>query len=1179
MSLVASPVTGLVSPSASLRSGLVDQEARDAIAHDLDTTLVVEAAAGTGKTTALVGRVLALLETGRATLASLVAVTFTEKAASEMKFRLRGEIEKALAQSPAEAQAINLRRARHELEIARITTIHGLCAELLRERPIEARVDPLFTVASEDDTELLFSECFERWFHDVLENPPESIARVLRRRSKDSRGEGPRDLLRSDALRLVDQRDFDGPWERRPFDRIKAIDDILDELRVLGQFAKKASDKTYLVEHLEKVARAMDEIARREAVRGRDYDGLESELRKLCKERSWNWQGGRSRDYGSGLLRADIVAKRDAVKQKLEDVLALVDADLASKLQSDLMPLVRQYEELKAQRGLIDFLDLLTKTRDLLVHSPEVRALLAQRTTHVLVDEFQDTDPTQAEILLLLAGDPHAPITGGVAEAGVLAPLPGKLFVVGDPKQSIYRFRRADMGFYESVKTRLVDAGARVLRLSTSFRSAPSLQAFANEAFRPLMDGSPGQAQYVDLAPIRPEPPDHPTIVALPIPEPYSDYGKVTNWSIDTSCPDAVGAFVDWLVNESGYTVEEGGQRVPLRPGHIAFLFKRLTAFGEDATRPYVRALESRKIAHVLVGGRSFYEREEVLALKNVLAAIEWPDDELSVYATLKGPFFAFTDEELLVHRVASNGSINPLKPVDQTLLPATAVPVAGALAFLGSLHRTRNRRPIPDTIRTFLEHTRAHAGVAIWPAGEQALANVLRFMEIARHFELRRATSFRAFLRKLERDADRGGTSEATLAEEGAEGVRMLTVHKAKGLEFPVVVLCDPTAPPTHKEPSRFVNAKEKKWVTPLCFCSPYELIDEANRARLLEEDKAESHRLLYVAATRAKEMLVLPVCGDERLPDSWQAPLHPCVYPSSRMRRRSGEAPFVPAGFGEDSVLKRGNKVDRVTEDSVRPGLHQPELPNAPRVTWWDPAKLVLEKEDEAGLRQARILAADDGGRADNSAREHAQWKTRMTEARTRGEEPAVVLHTVTLDAKNARATAAPPVTVDLVRASGSDLGRDGRARVSGRLFGTLVHATLASAPFDAKPKDLAAIALHHARMLGAPEELCAEALARVKAALAHELMREAARAPRIMREVPITTAATQPSRDVMDGVIDLAYGSPTTGWTVVDFKTDADADLTRSRDAYEAQVRTYCGALTELTGAPARGVLFVV
>ena len=284
-------------------------------------------------------------------------------------------------------------------------------------------------------------------------------------------------------------------------------------------------------------------------------------------------------------------------------------------------------------------------------------------------------------------------------------PVPGKLFLVGDPKQSIYRFRRADVALYEEVKERLRHVGAEVLHLTTSFRAPPSIQSFVNLAFAPEMaagtDG--GQAAYVPLEPSRPEIIGRPTLVALPVPRPYGDFGKIVNWRIDESFPEAVGAFIAWLVKESGWTVEEDGGAVPIRPRHVAILFRRFRNFGADITRAYVRALELRRIPHVLVGGRSFHDREEIIALRNALTAIEWPDDELKVFATLRGPFFAIGDEALLVFRqqVGDNGDLktrrlNPMRTTDRATLNPLAIEVADALDVLKLLHVRRNHRNPP---------------------------------------------------------------------------------------------------------------------------------------------------------------------------------------------------------------------------------------------------------------------------------------------------------------------------------------------------------------------------------------------------------------------------------------------------------------------------------------------------
>src|SRR5262249_41500143 len=322
--------------------------------------------------------------------------------------------------------------------------------------------------------------------------------------------------------------------------------------------------------------------------------------------------------------------------------------------------------------------------------------------------------------------------------------------------------------------------GAELLHLTTSFRAPPSIQTFVNGAFAPAIAADAEASGHVPLERWRPETTDRPTIVALPVPRPYGDFGKVTDWRINESLPGAIGAFVEWLINESSWTVEEERRPVPIRPRHIAILFRRFRSFRSDVTRPYVRALEARRIPHVLVGGRSFHDREEVIALRNAITAIEWPDDELKVFATLRGPFFALSDEALLVFRQQINGDgglqirrLHPMHPVDRTKLDSTLQQVADALVLLGELHVERNGRPIAQTILMLLDAIRAHAGIAMWPTGEQALANCLRLVDLARRFERRGASSFRAFVERIEDDAEAGQAEDAPIVEQGTEGVR----------------------------------------------------------------------------------------------------------------------------------------------------------------------------------------------------------------------------------------------------------------------------------------------------------------------------------------------------------------------------------------------------------------------
>jgi ATP-dependent helicase/nuclease subunit A len=389
------------------------------------------------------------------------------------------------------------------------------------------------------------------------------------------------------------------------------------------------------------------------------------------------------------------------------------------------------------------------------------------------------------------------------------------------------------------------------------------------------MTASPdrGQAAYVTLEKSRPELQGQPTLVALPVPRPYSDYGRVTKRQIDESFPPAVGAFIHWLISESGWIVEEDGKPTAIRPRHIAILFRRFRNFGADVTRPYVRALEGRRIPHVLVGGRSFHECEEVIALRNALAAIEWPDDELSVFATLRGPFFALNDEALLLFRqeVETDGTLrtrrlNPMRPIDRATIPPETAGVADALELLRDLHIGRNHRPIAQTIMMLLQAVRAHAGLALWPTGEQALANTQRLIDVARQFE-RSASSFRAFVNKLDLDGEHGEADEAPIVEEGTEGVRLITVHKAKGLQFPVVILADPTCSAARDDPSRHVDIVRRVWLEPLCGSAPVELLEAAAEEQQREQD--EAIRVAYVATTRARDLLVASLRrpGDRRL------------------------------------------------------------------------------------------------------------------------------------------------------------------------------------------------------------------------------------------------------------------------------------------------------------------------
>ena len=854
---------------------------------------------------------------------------------------------------------------------------------------------------------------------------------------------------------------------------------------------------------------------------------------------------------------------------------------------------IAEYELLKTRAGRLDFLDLLIKACNLIRDNATVRNELQRRYTHFFIDEFQDTDPLQVEILLLLAAD--NPATTDWRDA---RPVPGKLFLVGDPKQSIYRFRRADIALYEEVKERLIRSGAELLHLTTSFRAPPSIQSFVNTAFSRAMTASPdrGQAAYVALEKSRPEIQGRPTLVALPVPRPYSDYGRFAKYQVDQSFPHAVGAFIHWLIDESGWTVAEDGDVTAIRPRHIAILFRRFRNFGADVTRAYVRALEARRIPHVLVGGRSFHECEEIIALRNALAAIEWPDDELSVFATLCGPFFALNDEALLLFRqeVDNDGPLktrrlNPMRPIDRATIPPATAEVADALELLRDLHIGRNRRPIAQTIMMFLEAVRAHAGLALWPTGEQALANTQRLIDMARQFE-RNASSFRAFVNKLDIDAQRGEADEAPIVEEGTEGVRLMTVHKAKGLQFPVVILADPTCSAARDAPSRHIDAVRRLWVEPLCGSAPVELLEAAVEEQQREQD--EAIRVAYVATTRARDLLIAPVCGDQVI-DGWLTVLDPVLYPPHQARSTSSHGPGCPA-FGADSVLDRGRKAQIPPGGPVKPGLHHP-ISDGPPVVWWDPSRLLLEVQEPVPLRHQQILKTGTD-RATASEANYAAWMRGREALLLAASGPSLTAKTITSLARGIatqKETRSKDVASDPAQPHPTSINPDVQVivtarpdekRPGGRRFGALVHSMLASIDLDAGAELVqasAASAAVHGRMFAATQEEIQAAISTVAAALQHPIMRRASVSVgkgNIRREAPVLLTLEDGS--IAEGLLDLAFREQTSdfdGWTVVDFKTDQEFS-TEARH-YIEQVDLYVRAVQAATELPARGIILVV
>lgn len=1158
-----------------------DAEARRRITSSLDESLLVEAAAGTGKTTVLVGRLVALLASGKTTVDRIVAVTFTRKAAGELKLRLRQALDRARETSEDPAEQRHLEAAVARLEEAHIGTIHSFCAEILRERPVEAGVDPAFHEIDDEAAGRIYDRTFRRWIEQKLSHESPTLRRAFSRLALEN-GPGdasPLERLRDAGRSLVEWRDFPTPWERRAFDRKAGIEGLLETVETLAERHDACPNRhDFLRRSLEPAARLAAWIRRTEAVADRDHDEIEARLVDLEHQirRNENWKG-RGQWYAPELRRETVLDERDDALDTLADFRRRADADLAAALRHELWQAISDYETAKRRAGELDFLDLLLLARNLVRDDTAVRRHLQHRFTHLFVDEFQDTDPLQAEILLLLAADDPT-----VSDWRLALPVPGKLFLVGDPKQSIYRFRRADVLLYQEIKHQLTSEGrVSLVHLSRSFRSLRPIQQLINAAFERQMTDDPeaGQPEYIPLDPHRDGDDTQPAIVALPAPRPYG-YSRVTKTKVEACLPQTVGAYVAWLIEKSGWMVTDpegdGKTRVPIAPRHIALLFRRFLSWNRDVSGDYVRSLEARGIPHLLVGGRSFYQREEIEAVRAALEAIEWPDDELAVFATLRGGLFALGDDLLLRFR-HEVGALHPFRKIEEGLAPELE-PVAEVLAELADLHRRRNRVPVVDTVNRLLELCRAPAGLALRPAGNQVLANVQRVCDLARRFERSGGLSFRGFVERIDEEAESLSSAQSPVLEEGADGVRILTAHAAKGLEFPVVVLADITANLHRRTAGLFLDTKRHLAAHRLLGCAPWEL--EENGDLELARDRAEGVRLAYVAATRARDLLVVPTIGVAPWEGGWVSPLNDALYPEPRRYHLSTRAPGCPP-FGHATVLEPPQNFRGRPDDAVRPGLHQPKA-GEHRVVWWDPATLDLDVPGNFGLRREQILSPDLAGdrhEVDGLARYQA-WRSAHRRALEKGEQKELLLTTPS-EAET------PPHDVDP-----ASLGIESCSRSAGRpagpRFGTLVHTVLRDVPFEADETEILALAELHGRLLDVPRTEIDAAHRAVATVLRHPLLEKARQAERLHREAPFTLRL-DPEADptgrtmvggvvggVVEGVVDLAFYHDG-HWILVDFKTDID--LGPSEEKYRQQLAWYVHAFRRLTGDPAEGVLLLV
>lgn len=1100
-----------------------DQQARRRVVESLDRSLFIEASAGTGKTHELIRRAVTLLAAGQVDVDRMAIVTFTEKAAGELKLRIRQALDlarRAPERSPAERDRLEGAIAR--LEEATIDTIHGFCRVILRAHPLEAGVDPSFYVDGHGGR--LLSLAFRQWFTAQLAQPSASIRRFLARGRVRRPGQTPSGELEDAVRTFLDHRDLDAPWPRPEVEPVSLWSELEPALRALAERAALGDAADPLRVSLQPW---LDEVSVL-AAGGHSPEDLEARrasLAPLLKKALGAPVG--TGPYADGVSRMEVTRAANGLNRKLWDYTRAVDADLASALREELREVEVGYRRILRRSGALDFADLLHFARNLVRDRPRARRALQERFQHILVDELQDTDPLQMELVLLLAAaDPEArdPYSAEL--------LPGRLTLVGDPKQSIYSFRRADPRLFARARDAILRSGGEVVSLGTSHRSALPIQSLVNRAFGDLVASEGG----LPLTGGPPALPGQPALVALPARNPLDFGGKLGREAVRRSHPQTVAAFLAWLVSDSGWQVrDEGGPR-SVRASDVCLLFRSVRHQRELATAAYEAELERQGLASVLVGARALHERDEIEALLSVLHALEWPEDELMVYGALRGPFFGFTDEALWAWR-NRHGTLHPFRAGDGS---DSDLEIRSALEVLRSLSVHRNRRPFAETMQSILRNTRAHVGLGLRPGGARVLDNVQSALDLAREFEESDGFSFRGFVHHLRAAADRPGSTEGTVNEETADGIRMMTVHRAKGLEFPVVVLADPHHhgrgwASEVRRPEDGLLARKIAGFAPLLFLD--------GQAEASRQATAEVRRLAYVAATRARDLLVVPTVGPH-LPsfeqDSWLRPLLRALRPPPGAEAMGAPENLV---FGAESYVRPPDA--RRHPRSIRPGLY--DLGEGLELAWWDPNLLGERPQPSFGLAHERFLA--EGPAAETGVKRYEAWREAIEMRRELGRSAAV-----------ARVDLETPPVGGLGAFSIVERALPGsQERPTGRRYGQLIHRVLADLELDGDPSAARALAQAYGRSLEASPEEIEAAVAAADALSRDELFERARTAARALRRHPVWRDTPE---GIVEGTIDLLFEAPE-GWIAVDFITGSGGEQARE-DALRSRMGHLSNAL---------------
>ena len=1097
---------------------LPDAEQRRLILEELNRNLLVEAAAGTGKTTSLVGRMAALLRTGTCErIRSLAAVTFTRKAAAELRTRFQLELERAASAASGEEQE-RLERGLREIDQCSIGTIHSFCGRLLRERPVEAKVDVDFAEIDEKDDARLRKEAWDDYVVRLLADDPHGVLAKLA-----SLGLQVGDLEGS-FVRFADFPDVD-EWPT-----VEASEPL--------SLNEAARETTRYLHHMEQLR------PRLPATSGNDT--LIPEYRRLPRIAShYDLQDPAQLaellarfDRSSSVVQKEWMREdrfsRDEVRaegERWEDFRRNVAQPFLSALRERRYSLVMQilheardrYDRLRDARGQLNFQDLLMKAAALLRENPHVRAYFQGRYTHLLVDEFQDTDPIQAEVMLLLTASDLKE-----RDWRRCRPRPGSLFVVGDPKQSIYRFRRADIVTYNEVKEIIRsgdgDEGGLIVELSTSFRSTPSVISWVNDVMAPQPEGDEAQAMlrfptvgsahspaYVALHPGRDDGEDRGPdgVYALRVPEEYSTRAQTVEWEADFIARFIRGA-LDGKVSVSRPRAAAGKGE----PGHATPAdFMVLTRTRADLSI-YAQKMQAYGIPHRVSGGSALNKVPEVKLLYTALRAVIRDDDPVALVAALRSELFGLSDVSLYRFKKAG-GRFWYRGTIPEALSAEDSCAFSDAFARLNRYRGWLDDLPALAAIERIVSDLGLAARAAGRDGGDMDAGSLAKCLELLRaaRAQMWAPAELVEYLGEIAQAAQ---PSDGVSARPGdPSAVAVMNLHKAKGLEAPAVFLANPRGDTDHPVDLHIDRSGDKvrgymavsrqtgQFQSERLAHPPQWATLEAEERRFLE---AENLRLRYVAATRAGSALI-----------------------TTQLAKRNNRNPW--RFF--DSFLPASASLSDPGEQST------PEMPTE-SISMGDPS-------------EATAAIAECLRKASTPTYETQRAKEYALSAAGPADTPSAV-------GPVAPSAAAPPA-----------LAAEGE---QGMEWGSVIHLLLSAAARDPNA-DLRKVARTALEQQELDPALADAAIEMVRSVAQSDIWVRASKSMLRLTEVPFVVQRDEGDvPTLVKGAIDLAF-KEADGWVLVDYKTDAvpKEGLAGLASRYAPQLQTYAEAWERCTGEPVK------